>query len=440
LVKLALFQPPVNVSVTPSSGSGSSQTFSFVFSDPVGFQDLAWQQVIIDSPAGGCYIFFSPSNNLVRFGDDVGSLTVGPQVLGTAGTLQNSHCSLNVGASSVSGSGNNLTLLLALSFRGGFVGTKSVYAVTGSVSGLFSGWQAMGTWTPLDPTPSVVSVTPSSGSGSSQIFSFVFLDPAGYQDLAWQQVIINSVLSPTGGCYIFYSPSNNLVYFGNDTGALALGPQVLGTSGTLQNSHCSLNVGASSVSRAGNNLTLRLAFGFQGGFVGTKSIYAVTGSASGLFSGWQAMGTWMPVDPTPSVVSVTPSSGSGSSQTFSFVFSDPVGYQDLAWQQIIINSVLSPTGGCYIFYSPSNNLVYFGNDTGALALGPQVLGTAGTLQNSHCSLNVGASSVSGSGNNLTLLLALSFRGGFAGTKNIYAVTGSASGLFSGWQAVGTWTP
>ena len=170
------------------------------------------------------------------------------------------------------------------------------------------------------------------------------------------------------------------------------------------------------------------------------NVYAVTGSVSGLFSGWQAMGTWMPVDPTPSVVSVTPSSGSGSSQTFSFVFSDPVGYQDLAWQQIIINSVLSPTGGCYIFYSPSNNLVYFGNDTGALALGPQVLGTAGTLQNSHCSLNVGASSVSGSGNNLTLLLALSFRGGFAGTKNIYAVTGSASGLFSGWQAVGTWTP
>src|ERR1035438_3304706 len=95
--------------------------------------------------------------------------------------------------------------------------------------------------------------------------SFVFFDPAGYQDLAWQQVIISSAGSTSGGCYIFFSPSNGLVYFGNDAGALALGPQVLGTAGLLQNSHCSLNVGASSVSGSGNNLTLLLALGFQGG-------------------------------------------------------------------------------------------------------------------------------------------------------------------------------
>jgi hypothetical protein len=61
--------------------------------------------------------------------------------------LQNSHCSLNVGASSVSGSGNNLTLRLAVGFQGGLAGTMNVYAVTGSMSGLFSGWQTMGTWT-----------------------------------------------------------------------------------------------------------------------------------------------------------------------------------------------------------------------------------------------------------------------------------------------------
>jgi hypothetical protein len=428
---------PVNVSVTPSSGSGSSQVFSFVFSDPAGYQDLAWQQVIISSTTGGCYIFYSPPNNLVFFGNDAGALAVGPQVLGTAGTLQNSHCSLNVGASAVSGSGNNLTLRLAFSFQGGLAGTMTVYAITGSMSGLNSGWQNMGTWTAVNPAPSVVSVTPSSGSGSSQIFSFVFFDPAGYQDLAWQQVIIDS---PAGGCYIFYSRSNSLVYFGNDAGALALGPQILGTAGTLQNSHCSLNVGTSYVSGSGNNLTLRLAFSFQGAIAGTMNVYAVTGSVSGLISGWQTMGTWTAVNPVPSVVSVTPSSGSGSSQIFSFVFSDPAGYQDLAWQQIIISSVGSPSGGCYIFYSPSNNLVYFGNDAGALALGPQTLGTTGMLQNSHCSLNVGASSVSGAGNNLTLRLAFGFQGGLTGTLNVYAVTGSVSGLISDWQTIGTWSP
>src|SRR5258708_1486378 len=42
-------QPPSAVSVTPSSGNGSSQTFSFVFSDPLGFTALSTTYMLVNS-------------------------------------------------------------------------------------------------------------------------------------------------------------------------------------------------------------------------------------------------------------------------------------------------------------------------------------------------------------------------------------------------------
>ncbi len=38
---------PSNVSVTPSSGSGSGQTFSYLFSDPNGFADIVSAQMLV---------------------------------------------------------------------------------------------------------------------------------------------------------------------------------------------------------------------------------------------------------------------------------------------------------------------------------------------------------------------------------------------------------
>jgi hypothetical protein len=66
----------------------------------------------------------------------------------------------------------------------------------------------------------------------------------------------------------------------------------LGTTGTLQNSQCTLNVGASSATLSGNTYTLHLALTFQAGYAGAKSIFGYAGSQGGTNSGWQTMGTW----------------------------------------------------------------------------------------------------------------------------------------------------
>jgi hypothetical protein len=62
------------------------------------------------------------------------------------------------------GSGNDLTLNLALTFKPAFTGARNVYMDV--YDGLDSFWQLKGAWTVTDSSPpSAVSVTPAAGSG-----------------------------------------------------------------------------------------------------------------------------------------------------------------------------------------------------------------------------------------------------------------------------------
>ena len=437
----AALPPPSTVSVSPSSGSGTSQTFTFTFLDAAGYSAIRSSQILISGAAGfsgACYLFYNRASNSVYLTNDAGTAWQSPVTVGQAGTLQNSQCVVNAQSSSASGSGNNLTLNLALTFKSGFAGSKSVYAEVydGAAD---SGWQQKGTWTvPSSGPPAFVSVTPASGSGTTQAFAFVFSDPNGYQAISSAQILINSLMTVSGGCYLFYYQPANSLYLTNDAGTAWQAPVTLGQNGTLQNSQCSVNASGSYSSGSGNNLTLNLSLTFKPGFSGGQFIYAEVYDGM-QDSGWQQKGTWtVPSAALPAIVSVTPASGSGAAQVFDFVFSDPKGYGAISSAQILINAAPSFTGGCYMFYSRASNLLYLTNDAGTVWLSPVTLGQAAKVQNSQCTVNAQSSSVSGSGNNLTLALSVNFTAGFAGSKNIYAEVYDGIGD-SGWQQKGTWT-
>src|SRR5579862_9060485 len=100
-------------------------------------------------------------------------------------------------------------------------------------------------------------------------------------------------------------------------------------SGTQSNSQCTLNGAGSSISVSGNMLTLNLSLSFQTAFDGVKNIYMDTVDSSAA-SAWTLEGTWAATPAGPSVVSVTPASGSGNQQTFSLRYSDSAGAADLS--------------------------------------------------------------------------------------------------------------
>jgi hypothetical protein len=434
--------PPSAVSVTPSSGGGSSQTFAFTFTDPNGASDIVTAYMDVNAslvPNGACYLSYTHASNTISLASDAGTWQSGLSV-GSSGTSSNSQCAINAGASSVSMSGNTLTLNLALSFASGFAGAKNIYMDVKDAT-LDSGWSQKGAWTvPGTPAPALgaVSVTPASGSGASQTFAFTFTDPNGASDIVAAYMDVNASLVPNSACYLSYTRASNLISLANNAGAWQTGLPV-GAAGTSSNSQCSINAAASSVSMSGSTLTLNLALSFASGFAGVKNIYMDVHNAT-LDSGWSQKGTWtVPGTPAPTLasVSVTPSGGSGTSQTFAFTFTDPNGASDIVTAYMDVNASLVPNSACYLSYTRASKQIALASNAGAWQTGLTIGGT-GTSSNSQCTINAGASSVSASGDTLTLNLALSFSPGFAGAKNIFMDVKSAT-LDSGWSQKGAWT-
>jgi hypothetical protein len=436
-------QAPQAVSVTPSSGQGSPQTFQFVYSDANGVTDLAWVYALFNSTlnqAGACYVQYKVSENLLWLRNDAGTEWTGPVVPGAPGSLSNSQCTLNSSGSAVSGSGDTLTMTLELSFATAFSGTKNIYLLAIDRVPLYSNWQQRGTWLPAaNSAPGADSVTPSSGTGSSQVFQFAYSDPNGYDDVGWAYALINANLSQAGACYFYYRQSQNGLWLRNDAGTVWLGPVTPGAAGTLSNSQCMVKAATASVTGSGNTLLLTLELTFDPSFAGTRKIHLYAADKGGLNSGWQLRGSWLVPGAAPQAVSVTPSSGTGSTQIFQFHFADANGFEDIGWTYYLFHTILTPAGGCYVYYKPGANGLWLRNDAGTAWLGPVTLGSSSTLSNSQCTLNASLSSAAGSGNNLSVSLALSFTTAFAGAKNIYMYAADKSGASSDWQLRGAWT-
>jgi len=110
------------------------------------------------------------------------------------------------------------------------------------------------------------------------------------------------------------------------------------------------------------------------------------------------------------------------------VFPYPDGYTDLATTYMLINSVLNWPNACYSFYDRTANKISLLSDSGTYFVGSVTPGQTSTLQNSQCTLNGNGSSVTPSGNSLTINVALTFTGAFGGAKNIYLNAQDSGGL------------
>jgi len=295
--------------------------------------------------------------------------------------------------------------------------------------------------TPPGAVPSDVS--PSSGSGSTQTFSFTFDAPNGFASLTVVDVLINNFLDGIGACYVAYVPSSGSLLLVDDAGD-AGGPysaMTLPGTGTIQNSQCSISGAGSSVTGSGDTLTLTLVVTFKPSFSGNKVFY--TAAQDTASSGWHALGTWSvpgapPVGPT--VSSVTPAHSVTAEQLFTVTFTDSNGFGDISITDVLINNFLDGIGACYVAYIPSINAVVLvdnAGDAGGPYAGSFIMGS-GSAANSQCTINGANSSVSGNGNMLTLMLDITFNHSFAGERVIYAAAGSNTAN-SGWLAVGTQT-
>ena len=462
--------PPTADSVTPASGSGTSQVFELRYSNAAGASSFstAWvwfSATFASTSASSCLAYYDRPAARLYLINDAGSGWLSAALGG--GTLQNSQCSIALGSSSASLSGSTLTLTLAVTFRASFSGAKNVYAYAANVSGVSSGWQTRGTWTvpgsttpPPPPPPSQTlavtadSSSPNSGSGATQLFTLQYTDTAGATDLATAWVWFNATFASTSAnsCLVYYDRLAGVLRLINNggTGWIAA---ALGDSGTLQNSQCSIALAGTSASLSGTTLTLRLALTFSSTYGGAKNIYMYGASRAGVTSGWQTRGSWTvpssssptppppPPPATPSSVtpeSITPNAGAGNSAMFTARYLNSADASSLVTTWIWFNPTFASTAAssCLVYYNRPTNQILLLNDAGTTWMSA-ALGNNTMLRNTQCTIEVGASSVALSGSRLTLNLAVSFTAQFSGAKNIYMYAANAS-TNSGWHTRGSW--
>jgi archaellum component FlaF (FlaF/FlaG flagellin family) len=401
-----------------------------------------WFNAAFSSTNNSCFLYYDRAANQLNLAPD----TTGPYLMatpGTVGMLQNGQCAVNMAATSVVLNGNTLTLNLAMTFKPAFSGAKSIFMYGRDVSLTNSGWQTRGSWTVPAPAAVVTadSVTPGSGSGAIQTFALQYSDSNGAANFQTAWVWFNAAFSSTSNsCFLYYDRAANKLNLAPDTTGSYL-VATPGTVGTLQNSQCAVNMAATSVVLNGNTLTLNLAMTFKPAFGGAKNIYMYGRDVSLTNSGWQTRGTWT-VPAAAAVVtadSVTPGSGTGATQTFALQYSDSNGAASFQTAWVWFNAAFSSTANsCFLYYDRAANQLNLAPDT----TGPYLVampGSAGTLQNSQCSVNMATTSVVLNGNTLTLNLAMTFKPAFSGAKSIFMYGRDVSLTNSGWQTRGTWT-
>jgi len=268
-----------NASVSPQSGQGITQAFTFTFASPNGAQDIAWTEMefnYYNVGSGACFIGFWPGNGQVALMSDNASngwLWVGN--LGQAqATAANSQCSVNLAASSmaaVSAGQVQVQVTLAITFLAGLPGPQQIWMQAGNNAGTTAPWQQMGTWTTsavacpgCAPVP--VSEAPPNGSwsGAGGTFAYRFSSPNGRSYLTELTAVFNQPGQPLymapGACRVEYNLLTNDLVIENDAGGYdATVETKLGAGQVIQNSQCAVNAAQSSIAAVDANTNAAIA-------------------------------------------------------------------------------------------------------------------------------------------------------------------------------------
>jgi len=301
---------PCVVSLTPTNGSGSSSTFTGVFTHSGGATQhylgyilfLPTPNIVWYTATGSCLVEYNRISNAMRLINDAGTNWL-PGVIGLpvgrVGSLTNSHCTLNVGQSSATINGTIMTVNAAVTFNSSFTGRLATFMQGFDVTGAYTGMTQFGNWEVSagvqKPGPYIVNMTPTSGAGSSATLTFTAGHTSGVSSLSFVTILISSVIVGAPACQAFYFPASNTLNLVNDSGSAMVSTNGIapGTAGTLANSRCSINTGSASSSPAGNNVTVALPMTFDSStFGGAKNIYLNAFDDFGKLSHWVNSATW----------------------------------------------------------------------------------------------------------------------------------------------------
>jgi hypothetical protein len=274
----------------------------------------------------------------------------------------------------------------------------------------------------------LVSFSPSSGSGSEQAFVATYIASRGATDVQSLSLFIMNGVAPgsksgwsSDQCILTYAVSSGVIQLTQDSGGKFLANTATAeTAQTVSNSQCSVLASLSSATFSGDRVTVRFFVAFSAAFSGSKQLYLSTDSKEGEknTNPPTEVGTYN-VTASVSSLFISPSSGSGSEQTFTTIYSDTTSQI----QSVFLNLKNSENNtdaanACKLRYDSGSIDIFLVNDAGTNYGSPITSGSPTALSNSQCTLFGIGTYATTFGNNVITYFRVSFSPAFVGKKEI----------------------
>jgi len=283
-------------------------------------------------------------------------------------------------------------------------------------------------------TPVIDYVFPTSGSGPGTVFIFAARDDNGWQDLKTLRIYFNTTAVPQGGCAMEYDVASGKaqVYDESRGGWMTdrFDPNTF-FQFSVPTKGCKLVYGYAAGQSLWQYFYIIPLFRQPVGTV--LHIFVSADDKSGATTGWVDSGTWtVQANQPPTNLSMTPGSGTGTHQGFTFTFADPNGASDIFQAAVQIQDA-SAQRQCNFQLVPISNFVSFGGQFGYTDYNP------GVLTSQYCNLDLRQSWFVKDGNNLMVHLGIAFNAGFEGQKNVTMYAQDFSNAVAPVATMGTWT-
>jgi subtilisin family serine protease len=449
---------PTNVSLTPVSATdpvGTFRTFTTAYRDANGAADFSHVYLRVNDfvPIMLDCLYDAANNKLYVRGED-GTKLVGGFAPGSANVISTTHGSLDCAQTTVARAGTQLTVNWRLSCAAPLTGPNLLYLRARDRSALDTGYQRFGgTWNVTGSrAPSAAApapLAPSSAPGVAQSFAVTYSDPDGWENLSNVFLRANADL-PWMLDAVYNVPSNRLYLRNATTGALA-GGFAPGSNNVISNGHGSLDCSAVTVTRpSATQLSVNWSLSAGGYLAGPNRMFVRARDAAGGDSGYQeyAGASWtVTANAAPVLAGVTPASGttapasgtSGPFRTMIAAYEDGNGALNLGFLFLTINAN-DPARKLQAVYSLLNNRLSLLADDGVTLLGSSAPGSNNVISNSRGSLNCAGTSISITGNRLTVLWSVGATSTLAGANTVSLRARDRGGLDTGFvlQSGVTW--
>jgi len=456
--------PETGTVVPDESGALPDTKVSFVttYSDPEGFADIKEAQFKIsrsEDEEGFCLKYDQPENKLYAWYD----FGMGPGMANwSGGYAPGSDHEIIVpegtfycDASSASGSGEVLTITWSVSFPEEAASNTPyhLFLYVKDKAGWDDGWNKVGTWEVIDDNivPLNISVQPITGiSAPNKVgkLKATYADANGVADIKEARLLVADNSNEVSPLYVRYDQFENKLYIYEQmmqgwSGGYAPGSDhILQTMDDMHGARLYCEDTTVTIDPDDDTrLIVEWAFSFSDEFTDKKTFLYVE-DRRGLSDGLDEMGTWSVINQSPETISIAPAEGASNPEqkvSFTTVFRDPDGYEDIELAQFRMGDDFR------VRYNQAENKLYLLQVTEmpgvpGIWLGGFAPGVDEKITNKYATLYCAETTVSGQDDTLTVTWAISFTDELAG-EDAYQ-TGlwvrDLSGAEDGWDMYGEW--